>query len=144
MPRPRELLLAALAGAAAMLTFHQASVALLARYGLYPVEAFDISPSWLGLPQFLHGAAASAGFALVYRLVRARLPGPDWVSAPLFCAIVPIGFLFLVLAPARGAAIAFGMPPATIALVVLTHLVWGLGIAVWLRALEPGGHPRPR
>ncbi len=137
MPHTSAYLRAALAGAAAMLTFHQAAVALLARYGRYPVEAFDISPSWLGVPQFLHGAAASAGFAMLYRLMRPWLPGPDWVSAPLFCATLPIAFLLLVLAPARGAAIAFGMPPATIAMVVLTHLVWGLGLAVWLRALEP-------
>ena len=138
MPHPREFALAALAGAAAMLTFHQACVALLARYGLYPVEAFDITISPLGVPQFLHGAAASAGFAMLHRAARGILPGPDWLNAPLFCATVPIGFLFFVLAPARGATLAFGMVPGTIALVVLTHLVWGLGIAVWLRALERG------
>jgi hypothetical protein len=63
----------------------------------------------------------------------------------VFCAIVPIGFLFFVLAPARGAPVAFGMPAGTMALVVLTHIVWGVGIVVWLRALgavPPG--PRPR
>ncbi len=137
------------AGALAMLLFHQGSVAVLSALGMFPVGPWNVArvPPF-GLPALVHGAFFSGVWAVLYVLVlEPRRPAdvPLWLAVPLFAAIVPVAFLFLVMAPARGAPLAFGMGGTMVGMVILAHAVWGLGIALLVlafrRLVTP---PRPR
>jgi hypothetical protein len=138
MPPRFSLLDGFAAGFSAMLTFHQPLVAVLARFGLYPAEAYVVSLGWMGLPQVLQGAIWSGGWGVLFLLLHRVLApaAPLLLAAPLYCATVPIGFLFLVMSPWAGAGIAWGLSPGIAALVVATHLGWGVGIAVWLHGMR--------
>jgi hypothetical protein len=63
---------------------------------------------------------------------------PPALAGMLYGATVPIAYLFFVMAPWRGAAIVYGMPPDLIFAVVLAHAVFGFGIAAWLVLLRAG------
>lgn len=148
-PLPARLLLGFVAGAAAMLTFHQATVALFAAYAAYPVAPFNtatVGP--LGVPGFVSGAFWSGVFGVVFAgLFQPRMERvmPRWLAGPVYCATVPIAVLFLVLAPLRGFPIAFGMPAAFVLNVIIAHAVWGFGLVLWqagLSALRGGARGR--
>lgn len=135
------------AGALAMVTFHQSAAAVLHAVGLFPVAPFDLSPKPSGLPTLVNGMLWSGGWGVLFLVLSRLRPGlPLAPSAIFYCATVPVGFLFLVLAPMAGAPIAFGMDPMRAASVVLAHGCWGFGIALWLvgaRALR-GATPSAR
>lgn len=126
-----------MAGALAMLTFHQPAAGVLHALGAYPVAPFDLSLRPSGLPAMLNGMLWSGGwgvlFLLLARLRRGLALAP---AAILYCATVPIGFLFLVLAPLAGSPIAWGMPVWLALCVVLAHAAWGFGIALWLAGVR--------
>ena len=127
------------AGALAVLTFHQPAVAVLYALGLFPVAAFDLSPKPSGLPSLVQAMLWSGGWAVLLLLIL-RLPAlrrvPVTPAAILYCAVVPVAFLFLVLAPSEGFPIAYGMPMSAALRVVLVHALWGFGIALWLHGLR--------
>jgi hypothetical protein len=127
------------AGAAAMLTFHQAAVALFAAYDAYPVGAFNtaaVGP--LGVPGFVSGAFWSGVFGAVFAgLFQPRMERvmPRWLAGPVYCATVPITVLFLILAPLRGFPLAFGMPATLVLNVIIAHAMWGFGLVLWQAGL---------
>ena len=136
------------AGALAMLVFHQEAVAPASALGMFPVGPWNVAPvPPFGLPALVHGAFFSGIWAVLYLLLlEPRRPAglPLWAAVALYAAIVPVGFLFLVMAPARGAPVAFGMDGTMIGMVILAHAVWGLGIALLApaarRPLTPPRH----
>jgi hypothetical protein len=122
-----------LAGALAMVTFHQPAAGILHALGAYPVAPFDLAPRPSGLPALVQGMLWSGGWGVLFLLLRRLRPGtPLLPGALLYCALVPVGFLFLVLAPLAGAPIAWGLPAWLALCVVLAHAAWGFGIALWL------------
>ncbi len=126
-----------LAGALAMLTFHQPAAGVLHALGAYPVAPFDLSPKPSGLPALLQGMIWSGGWGVLFLLLRRRLGRlPLAPAAMLFAATVPIGFLFLVLAPSQGMPLAYGLPAWLALCVVAAHAAWGFGIALWLVGLR--------
>lgn len=125
------------AGALAMATFHQSAAAVLNALGSYPVAPFDLSPKPSGLPAMLQGMLWSGGWGVLFLLLYRRRPAaPLAAAAMLYCATLPVAFLFLVLAPARGFPIAFGMDAAFAASVAAAHAAWGFGIALWLAGMR--------
>jgi hypothetical protein len=128
------------AGAAAMLSFHQASVALFAAYEAFPVAPFNTAPTGpLGVPGFISGAFWSGLYGVLFAgLFQARMERamPRWLTGPIYCATVPIAVLFLVLAPLRGFPIAFGMPGWLTLNVIIAHAVWGFGLVLWQAGLS--------
>lgn len=126
-----------LAGALAMLTFHQPAAGVLHALGAYPVAPFDLSPKPSGLPALLNGMLWSGGWGVLFLLLLRLRPGlPLAPAAIAYCAVIPIAFLFLVLAPSTGAPIAYGMPAPLALCVVLAHAAWGFGIALWLAGMR--------
>lgn len=122
-----------LAGALAMVTFHQPAAGVLHALGAYPVAPFDLAPRPSGLPGLLNGMLWSGGWGVLFLLLlRLRPTLPLAPAAIAYCATVPIAFLFLVLATVQGMPIAYGMPAWLALCVVAAHAAWGFGIALWL------------
>jgi hypothetical protein len=134
MPPPFRLVEGFAAGALGMLAFHQPVAALFHRAGLYPAEAFVLTPGWMGLPQVAQGALWSGLWGVLFLLLHRRLAPrvPLLLAAPLYCAVVPIGFLFGVMSPWAGAGFAWGLPAEAALRVMFTHLAWGAGLALCL------------
>ena len=121
------------AGALAMVSFHQPMAGVLHALGSFPVSPFDLTPKPSGLPAMVQGMIWSGVWGVLLVLLLRLRPGlPLAATATAYCATVPIGFLFLVMATAQGAPPAFGMPVQMALSVVLAHAVWGFGIALWL------------
>ena len=126
-----------LAGALAMVTFHQPAAGILHALGAYPVAPFDLAPKPSGLPAMVQGMIWSGGWGVLFLLLlRLRPATPLTPAATAYCALVPIGFLFLVMAPSQGMPIAYGMPAWLALCVVLAHAAWGFGIALWLAGMR--------
>jgi hypothetical protein len=92
-----------------------------------------------GLPALVHGAFFSGVWAVLYWLVlEPRRPArlPPWIAVAIYAASVPVAFLFLVMAPASGAPVAFGMGATMIGMVIVAHAIWGLGIALCVGAIQ--------
>ena len=146
MPPRLGIIESFVAGALALLTFHQPFVAILDRFGLYPVAAYVMDPTLIGLPLLVQQMLWSGAWVVLFAKGFDRWLRPVLglaVGVMLYCATVPIAFLFLVLAPAQGHAIAFAMPPLTMLLVIASHIVWGLGVALWLVGMRGLGWVRP-
>ena len=126
-----------LAGALAMVTFHQSAAAILHALDGFPVAPFDLAPKPSGLPTLVQGMLWSGGWGVLFLLLhRLRPATPLAPAAILYCATVPVAFLFLVLAPAAGFPIAYGMDALFAVNVVFAHAAWGFGIALWLAGLR--------
>ena len=132
MPMLNRLAAGGLAGALAVPCFHQPVAALLGALEFFPAPAFVLPGLWRGM-------AFSMLWGLLFLWLRPRLARlPMALAGALYGATVPIAYLFFVMAPWRGVAIAYGMPPHLIFAVVLAHAVFGFGIAAWLTLLRSG------
>ena len=132
-----------LAGALAMLTFHQCAVGLFYAAGLYVVPPFDLTPVRpLGVPQIVNGAFWSGlwGIVLLYFcLPRLRQVLPGWLAGVLFGMLAPTAFLFFVVAPLKGQPIAFAQSWGSIIRIMLAHAFWGFGMVLVYEGLRASG-----
>ncbi len=132
MPSLNRLIAGALAGAMSVPCFHQPVAAILGALDCFPAPAFHLPGLWRGM-------AFSMLWGLLFLWLRPRLHRlPLALAGALYGAIVPVAYLFFVMAPWHGAAIAYGMPPHLMLAVVLAHAVFGFGIAAWLVLLRAG------
>jgi hypothetical protein len=130
------------AGALAMLTFHQAAVGLFHAAGLFPVPPFELQPTGpLRVPKVVNGAFWAGLWGIVFLLVvlpRMRRAMPGWAAGCVFGFVVPVAVLFLVVAPLKGQPIAFAQPFGSMLRIALAHAFWGLGmVLVWQGMREP-------
>lgn len=129
-----------LAGALAMLTFHQSAVGLFHAAGLYPVAPFDLAPRGpLALPGVVVGAFWSGLWGIVFLVL--CLPWmeramPAWIAGLLFGFIVPVAVLFLLIAPLQGQPIAYDQSWGSMLRIALAHASWGFGMVVIGRFLQ--------
>ena len=137
-----------LAGALAMLTFHQCAVGLFHAAGMYVVAPFDLNPVGpLGLPQVVSGAFWSGLWGIVFLLLflpRMRPFLPGWAAGLLFGSVVPVAFLFLVVAPLKGQPVAFAQSWGSMLRIALAHAFWGLGMVIVWEGLRAPGFNRRR
>jgi hypothetical protein len=134
-----------LAGALAMLTFHQCAVGLFYAASHYVVPPFDLSPVGpLGVPQVVNGAFWSGLWGIVllhFCLPHLRRITPGWLAGALFGFVAPPAVLFLVVAPLKGQPLAFAQSWGSIVRIMLAHAFWGFGMVLvyeGLRAPELG------
>jgi hypothetical protein len=130
------------AGALAMLTFHQAAVGLFNAAGLYPVAPFQLAPTGpLRLPMIVSSAFWTGLWGIVFLLgflppMQRVMPG--WAAGLLFGFVVPVVVLFFVVAPLRGQPLAFAQSWASMFRIALTHAFWGLGmVLIWRGIRDP-------
>ena len=130
----RWLVIGFLAGAAAVLLFHQSAAAILHALQLTPRAPFSFTPTPpFGIPQlwslaFWGGVWGVIAAALLARLDGARLIG----CATVFGAIAPTLVAWFIVAPLKGQPMAAGWVPAAMAIGPIVNAAWGLGTGIGL------------
>jgi hypothetical protein len=72
---------------------------------------------------------------LVYGLVMPKLTMPPWLSGLILGVLATLVLGFIV-APIKGRPIGFGWVPRTIAVVLVIHGVWGIGVGLIMQMME--------
>ena len=131
---PRWLIVGALAGAAAVLVFHQSAAAVLHALQLTPRAAYSFSPTHpLGIPQLWSLAFWGGVWGIVLAAALARLDGSRLIgAATLFGAVAPTLVAWFVVAPLKGQPIAAGWAPAGMLVGLIVNAAWGLGTGIGL------------
>lgn len=125
------------AGALAVLTFHQGMVAALHFAGLLPGVAYRLAPvPPFGVPVIVNLCFWGGLYGLVFGLVSPRLRAPVWVSGIILGLIAATVGMFVV-APIKGTAIANGWAAWPMARSYIINATWGLGVGLILPLLLP-------
>ena len=141
---PLVLAIGFIAGALAVLTFHQITIWLLALAGGGQGNVYSMSPVGpLRVPQVLNQAFWGGLWGCVFALMADRFPRswPLWLAGFVFGAIGPTLVGWFVVAPIKGNPIAQGFNPARMWRGPIINGMWGLGTAVFydlLRRWLPG------
>ncbi len=134
---PQRIFLGAIAGALAVLVFHQGVVMLLFNVGLTPLAPYRtllVPP--LGVPAIVSlcfwGGVYGAGFGAL----APRLGVPLWVGG-LALGLLAVLVGWFVVAPLKGLPVATGFAAWPMARSLLINLIWGLGTGLLLPLLTP-------
>jgi hypothetical protein len=125
------------AGALAVLTFHQGLVEVLHILGVAPQAAYRVTPVLpLNVPMIVSLSFWGGVYGLIHGLLRPRLRVPLWLSGlglGLIAAVVGM----VIVAPIKGNPMAFGWQVWPIARSFLVNGFWGVGVGVILPLLQP-------
>jgi hypothetical protein len=128
-----RLALGFLAGALAVLTFHQGLLALLTSFGALSSNVYSMRPiPPLGVPEIASNAFWGGMWGIVFAAFAPRRTlGPRyWLWAVVLGALaLPIVGWFIV-APLKGTPVAAGWVPSRMALSMLINGVWGVGTGI--------------
>lgn len=132
-----------IAGALAVLVFHQSALGLLHLVGLTPRTPFvlgGVPP--LGVPQLLSlmfwgGVWGLALLPLLRPLGDARC----WLRGLVLGALGPTLVSWFIVAPLKGLPLAGGWQPAAMATGLIVNAAWGLGLVALLRLAQRAGIP---
>ena len=130
----RWLIVGFLAGAAAVLLFHQSALAILHALQLARSAPFSFTPTQpLGVPLLWSLAFWGGVWGVLLAAALARLEGGRLiVAATVFGAIAPTLVAWFVVAPLKGQPVAAGWVPAAMAVGPIVNAAWGLGTGVGL------------
>ncbi|GIK98012.1 MAG: hypothetical protein BroJett029_22210 [Alphaproteobacteria bacterium] len=123
------------AGALAVLVFHQGLVFLINQAGLggYPVYSWAPTRPF-GVPQLLSIAFWGGLWGIVWAMLSSRLKGGGGlVFAFLFGAILPTLVFAAVVAPLKGIDGRIWLDPARLAFALAVNGAWGVGTELFLR-----------
>jgi hypothetical protein len=140
--RSPRLALGFLAGAVAVLTFHQGVIALLTSHGALSSSVYSMRPvPPLGVPQIVSSAFWGGVWGVVFAAFAPRRRGARyWLFAIALGAVaLPLAGWFVV-APLKGLPVASGWVPSRMALGMLINGAWGIGIGVVFALLTMRGH----
>ena len=132
-------LVAFVAGALAVLLFHQGAAWILYAAGLVTRAPYSLVPvAPFGVPQALSSAFWGGlwGVALAPLLVRARGTARYWLLGFVLGAIGPTLVAWFVVAPLRGQPVAGGWQAAAMLRGLWVNGAWGFGLAVLLWLAE--------
>ena len=139
MAASMRLFLGFIAGAIAVLTFHQGMVAVLhmafpvwvkfAPYRIMPVPPF-------GVPAIVSNCFWGGLWGVLFGLVMPRLTWPLWLCGIILGLIAATAGWFIV-APLKGLPIAAGWDPSAMLRSVLINGCFGLGVGLILPLLMP-------
>ncbi len=144
-PLARWLLTGFVAGALAVLIFHQGALAMLHALGMTPATAYSMKATapW-GIPQVWSIAFWGGAWGVILALALRRLDGPALiVAAIVFGAIAPTLVAWFVVAPLKGAPMAAGWKPAAMAIGPIINAAWGLGTGIGLLLFGRAHHRSP-
>ena len=130
----RWLIVGFIAGAAAVLLFHQSAAALLHALQLTPRAPFSFTPTQpLGVPLLWSLAFWGGVWGVILAALLARLDGARLiVAATVFGAIAPTLVAWFVVAPLKGQPVAAGFAPAAMMIGPILNAAWGLGTGIGL------------
>lgn len=140
----RWLLTGFVAGALAVLIFHQGALAMLHAMGVTPRGAYPMQATPpFGIPQVWSLAFWGGVWGVILALALHRLDGPPLVfAAILFGAILPTLVAWFVVAPLKGQPMAGGFKPAAMATALIINAAWGLGTGAILLLFGRSHLPR--
>lgn len=135
-----DYLLAFVAGFVATLTFHQGTLAILYKAGLWPKPPFPMARTGpVHVPAVISLAFWGGVWGIVlWVLIREQTGAAYWLGATLFGAVAPSIVALLIVFPLKGLPVAGGWKMSVILPVLLLNGAWGFGVALvmWgLRAL---------
>jgi hypothetical protein len=145
VPLARRFVLGFVAGAVAVLAFHQVVVLLLGLLGAIPPRAYAITPvPPFSVPTIVNSLFWGGLWGVVFALIADRLPRawPLWLSGLVFGLLGPLMFNWFVVAPLKGQAMAAGFVPLRMYPGVLILGAFGIGVALILQALSRWGWQR--
>lgn len=130
----RWLVTGLVAGAIAVLVFHQGTLAMLHALGVTDRAAFPMKATTpFGVPQVWSLAFWGGVWGLALAAVMRRLDGPPLVFGSLvFGAIVPSLVAWFVVAPLKGQPGFVDLPLAAIMTGIAVNAAWGLGTGAFL------------
>lgn len=131
------------AGALAVLVFHQGALAMLHSMGVTANAAFSMKTTapW-GIPQLWSLAFWGGVWGVVLAVALRQWDGPRLViAATAFGAIAPTLVAWFVAAPLKGQPMAAGLVPAAMAVGLIVNSAWGLGTGLGLNLF---GRPHAR
>lgn len=134
----RRISLAFLAGAIAVLTFHQLTLALLHVAQITPAVPFRMQPTRpFGVPQVLSLAFWGGAWGIVLAAIFDSLPyGRRVAAATLFGAIVPSLVAWFIVMPLKGQPAGGGWAGSSIVTALLVNGAWGIGTVLLLSLFE--------
>jgi hypothetical protein len=139
----RTLIVGFIAGALAVLVFHQGALAILHSLGIAPRAPYSmqLTAPW-GVPQVWSLTFWGGVWGVILAAIFGRLDGPPLVIwSILFGAIVPTLVVWFVLAPLKGQPVMAGADVRAMATGLIVNAAWGLGTGIGLLLF---GHPHYR
>jgi hypothetical protein len=133
-----EYLYAFIAGFISTLTFHQGTLFVLHKAGIWPKPPWPMAPTKpFNIPAVISLALWGGVWGVLAWYVIRGINGIDyWIYATLFGAIAPSLVALFAVFPAKGMPMAGGWKPGVIVPVLVLNGAWGLGVAV-LMELAP-------
>lgn len=139
--RGRDLVLGFIAGALAVVTFHQGMVFLLSTVGLIQSHVYatqGVPP--FGVPTILNQMFWGGLWGLLFAVVADTLPPwPLLLLGFTFGVLGPVLASWFVVAPLKGTPIAAGWVPQRMLASVLINGCWGIGMVLIYAGLRRWG-----
>jgi hypothetical protein len=129
--------LGCVAGAIAILTFHQGTMALLHLTGMggpAPFRTMPVPP--FGLPVIVCLSFWGGVYGAIFGMALPRLRAPLWFAGLGLGLLVTL-IAWFVVAPIKGKPIAFDFEPGPMIRSLLANLIWGFGVGLLLPLLAP-------
>lgn len=126
------------AGFLGTLVFHQGLLGVLYLAGVSPRAPFPMAATEpLGIPQVVSLAFWGGVWAMaLWPLLRRRTGGAGLAAWSIAGALGPSAVALFVVFPLKGLGVAGGWDPKIIVGALLLNAAWGLGTALFLRALK--------
>ena len=127
-----RLIFGFVAGAIAVVTFHQGAIALLTALGALSSNLYSMRPvPPFGVPQIVSQAFWGGLWGIAFAAIAPRLRRDTsyWLAALMLGALVLPLVGWFVVAPLKGQPIASGWVPSRMLLSVLINGAWGVGMA---------------
>jgi hypothetical protein len=143
-PLARWLAVGFIAGALAVLIFHQGAAALLHALDMTPRAPYSMAATApFGIPALWSIAFWGGVWGVVLAATLRHLrDGAFVVSAVIFGAVLPTLVAWLVVAPLKGQPVAAGFAPAAMIIGPFVNAAWGLGTAIGLELFGRPGFGR--
>jgi hypothetical protein len=128
-----RLIFGFLAGAIAVVTFHQGAIALLTALGALSSNLYSMRPvPPFGVPQIISQVFWGGVWGIAFAAIAPRLRRDTsyWLAALMLGALMLPLVGWFVVAPLKGQPIASGWVPSRMLLSVLINGAWGVGMAV--------------
>ena len=135
---PGRAVLGFIAGALAVMTFHQGIIGALHAAGVIGFAPFPVDPTGpLGVPRIIDLCFWGGVWGILYGLLLPWLPGSDWLRGIGLGIVAGLVGLFVV-EPLKGVPIANNLVADRIVLSLVINGFWGLGVGLILPGLLYG------
>lgn len=139
LPASKRVILGLIAGAVAVLVFHQTTLQILFWCGMAPQAAFrvaNVAP--FDAPMVVSITFWGAVYGGLYGAALPHLPRLT-IARALMAGVFALLMSWFVVRPLAGHAIAFGWQTAPMLRSAVAALMWGLGLTLIMPLLRPRG-----